>query len=52
MASSEQADLSKTDKGEWLLFKQEVKGKPVQELVVDPAAKASKPADSKTNALG
>lgn len=36
----EQADRLKTDKGEWLLFKQEVKGKPVQELVVELAAKA------------
>ncbi|MEZ8650277.1 glycine--tRNA ligase subunit beta [Vibrio splendidus] len=36
----EQADRLKTDKGEWLLFKQEVAGKPVQELVIDIAAKA------------
>ncbi|ARP36860.1 glycine--tRNA ligase subunit beta [Vibrio syngnathi] len=36
----EQADRLKTDKGEWLLFKQEVVGKPVQELVMDIAAKA------------
>ncbi|WP_413285495.1 glycine--tRNA ligase subunit beta [Vibrio sp. MA40-2] len=36
----EQADRLKTDKGEWLLFKQEVKGQAVQELVVDLAAKA------------
>ncbi|OCH09827.1 glycine--tRNA ligase subunit beta [Aliivibrio fischeri] len=36
----EQADRLKTDKGEWLLHKEEVKGKPVQELVVDFAAKA------------
>ncbi|WCE29758.1 glycine--tRNA ligase subunit beta [Vibrio sp. SCSIO 43137] len=36
----EQADRLKTDKGEWLLFKQEVKGKAVQELVVELAAKA------------
>ncbi|OBT15602.1 glycine--tRNA ligase subunit beta [Vibrio sp. UCD-FRSSP16_10] len=36
----EQADRLKTDKGEWLLFKQEVTGKPVQELVIDIAAKA------------
>lgn len=36
----EQADRLKTDKGEWLLFKQEVKGLPVQELVVELAAKA------------
>ncbi|CAM4116469.1 glycine--tRNA ligase subunit beta [Vibrio neonatus] len=38
--SVEQAERLKTDKGEWLLFKQEVKGKPVQELVLDIAAKA------------
>ncbi|MGF1701897.1 glycine--tRNA ligase subunit beta [Photobacterium makurazakiensis] len=36
----EQAERLKTDKGEWLLFKQEVAGKPVQELVIDIAAKA------------
>ncbi|ACH65158.1 glycyl-tRNA synthetase, beta subunit [Aliivibrio fischeri MJ11] len=36
----EQAERLKTDKGEWLLHKEEVKGKPVQELVVDFAAKA------------
>ncbi|MUK38224.1 glycine--tRNA ligase subunit beta [Aliivibrio fischeri] len=36
----EQADRLKTDKGEWLLHKEEVKGKPVQELVVDFATKA------------
>ncbi|GEK14927.1 glycine--tRNA ligase subunit beta [Aliivibrio fischeri] len=36
----EQADRLKTDKGEWLLHKEEVKGKLVQELVVDFAAKA------------
>ncbi|WP_063664147.1 glycine--tRNA ligase subunit beta [Aliivibrio fischeri] len=36
----EQADRLKTDKGEWLLHKEEVKGKPVQELIVDFAAKA------------
>ncbi|HAS27425.1 MAG TPA: glycine--tRNA ligase subunit beta, partial [Vibrio sp.] len=36
----EQADRLKTDKGEWLLFKQEVAGKPVQELVMDMTAKA------------
>ncbi|MFA0134060.1 glycine--tRNA ligase subunit beta [Vibrio splendidus] len=36
----EQSDRLKTDKGEWLLFKQEVAGKPVQELVMDIAAKA------------
>ncbi|UJF19321.1 glycine--tRNA ligase subunit beta [Vibrio sp. SS-MA-C1-2] len=34
------ADRLKTDKGEWLLFKQEVKGKPVQDLVIDIAATA------------
>ncbi|MDB1122615.1 glycine--tRNA ligase subunit beta [Vibrio algarum] len=38
--TAEQADRLKTDKGEWLLFKQEVKGQPAQELVVDLAAKA------------
>ncbi|MDG3086780.1 glycine--tRNA ligase subunit beta [Vibrio hannami] len=36
----DQTERLKTDKGEWLLFKQEVKGKPVNELVVDLAAKA------------
>ena len=36
----DQAERLKTDKGEWLLFKQEVKGKPVQELIIDLAAKA------------
>lgn len=36
----DQADRLSTDKGEWLLFKQEVKGKPAAELVVDLAAKA------------
>ncbi|WED21857.1 glycine--tRNA ligase subunit beta [Vibrio sp. JC009] len=36
----DQADRLKTDKGEWLLFKQEVKGKPASEIVVDLAAKA------------
>ncbi|MCV5888024.1 glycine--tRNA ligase subunit beta, partial [Escherichia coli] len=29
-----------TDKGEWLLFKQEVKGQPTSEIVVELAAKA------------
>jgi glycyl-tRNA synthetase beta chain len=36
----DQADRLKTDKGEWLLFKQEVKGQSAQELVVDLAEKA------------
>ncbi|MBD1576424.1 glycine--tRNA ligase subunit beta [Vibrio sp. S11_S32] len=36
----EQAERLKTDKGEWLLHKQQVKGQPVQALVVDMAAKA------------
>lgn len=36
----EQADRLKTDKGEWLLYKQEVKGQAVKDLVVDMAAKA------------
>ena len=36
----DQADRLKTDKGEWLLFKQEVKGKPASEIIVDLAAKA------------
>ncbi len=36
----EQAERLKTDKGEWLLYKQEVQGQPVQALVVDLAAKA------------
>ncbi len=36
----EQADRLVTDKGEWLLFKQEVKGKATSEIVVDLAAKA------------
>lgn len=36
----EQAERLKTDKGEWLLHKQSVKGQPVQELVVELAAKA------------
>ncbi|MFA0413744.1 glycine--tRNA ligase subunit beta [Vibrio renipiscarius] len=36
----DQAERMVTDKGEWLLFKQEVKGQPVKELVVAFAAKA------------
>jgi glycyl-tRNA synthetase beta chain len=36
----EQADTLKTEKGEWLLYKQEVKGKPAQELLSDLAATA------------
>lgn len=36
----DQAERMVTDKGEWLLFKQEVKGQPVKELVVGFAAKA------------
>ena len=36
----DQAERLKTDKGEWLLFKQEVKGKAAKELVVELAAKA------------
>ncbi|WP_413113696.1 glycine--tRNA ligase subunit beta [Thaumasiovibrio sp. DFM-14] len=36
----EQAERLKTDKGEWLLHKQEVKGKAAKELVVELAAKA------------
>ncbi|EDP58754.1 glycine--tRNA ligase subunit beta [Vibrio sp. AND4] len=36
----DQADRMVTDKGEWLLFKQEVKGKPTSEIVVELAAKA------------
>ncbi len=36
----EQAERLKTDKGEWLLYRQEVKGQPVQTLVIDLAAKA------------
>ncbi|CAH0541936.1 glycine--tRNA ligase subunit beta [Vibrio marisflavi] len=38
--SVEEADRLVTDKGEWLLFKQEVVGKPVKEIVIDLAAKA------------
>ncbi|CAE6878459.1 glycine--tRNA ligase subunit beta [Vibrio sp. B1FLJ16] len=36
----DQADRMVTDKGEWLLFKQEVKGQPATEIVVELAAKA------------
>ncbi|NOH35206.1 glycine--tRNA ligase subunit beta [Vibrio chagasii] len=36
----EQADRLVTDKGEWLLFKQEVKGQATSEIVVELAAKA------------
>ena len=36
----EQAERLKTDKGEWLLHKEEVKGQPVQGIVVELAAKA------------
>ncbi len=36
----DQADRMVTDKGEWLLFKQEVKGRPTSEIVVELAAKA------------
>ncbi|KPV96197.1 Glycine--tRNA ligase beta subunit [Pseudoalteromonas sp. P1-9] len=36
----EQADRLKTEKGEWLLFKQEVKGKATSEIIVDLAAQA------------
>ncbi|WP_194437314.1 glycine--tRNA ligase subunit beta [Vibrio fluminensis] len=36
----EQADRMVTDKGEWLLFKQEVKGQPTADIVVELAAKA------------
>ncbi|MDC0610892.1 glycine--tRNA ligase subunit beta [Vibrio sp.] len=36
----EQAERLVTDKGEWLLFKEEVKGQPVQDIVVELAAKA------------
>ncbi|PSW11670.1 glycine--tRNA ligase subunit beta [Photobacterium sanctipauli] len=38
--SVEQAERLKTDKGEWLLYKQEVKGKPAQELLSTLAANA------------
>ena len=36
----DQADRMVTDKGEWLLFKQEVKGQPASEIIVELAAKA------------
>jgi glycyl-tRNA synthetase beta chain len=36
----DQADRVVTDKGEWLLFNQEVKGQPTSEIVVELAAKA------------
>lgn len=36
----EQTERLKTDKGEWLLFREEVKGQAVQTLLVDLAAKA------------
>ncbi len=36
----EQADRLKTEKGEWLLYKQEVKGQATSEVIVDLAAKA------------
>lgn len=36
----EQAERLKTEKGEWLLFKQEVKGKATSEIIVDLAAQA------------
>ena len=36
----DQADRMVTDKGEWLLFKQEVKGQPTSEIIVELAAKA------------
>ncbi|EGQ8527282.1 TPA: glycine--tRNA ligase subunit beta [Vibrio parahaemolyticus] len=36
----DQAERMVTDKGEWLLFKQEVKGQPASEIVVELAAKA------------
>lgn len=38
--SVEQAERLKTDKGEWLLFKQEVKGQPTADIIADLAAKA------------
>ncbi|HBC3501516.1 MULTISPECIES: glycine--tRNA ligase subunit beta [Vibrio] len=38
--SVDQAERMVTDKGEWLLFKQEVKGQPASEIVVELAAKA------------
>ncbi|WP_428771901.1 glycine--tRNA ligase subunit beta [Vibrio sp.] len=36
----EQAERLKTDKGEWLLFKQEVKGQDTADIIADLAAKA------------
>ncbi len=36
----EQAERLVTDKGEWLLYKEEVKGQNVQEIIVELAAKA------------
>ncbi|WP_162047492.1 glycine--tRNA ligase subunit beta [Vibrio taketomensis] len=36
----DQAERMVTDKGEWLLFKQEVKGQPTSDIVVELAAKA------------
>lgn len=36
----EQADRLKTEQGEWLLFKQEVKGQAAKAIVVELAAKA------------
>ena len=36
----EQAERLKTEKGEWLLFKQEVKGKATSEIIVELAAQA------------
>lgn len=38
--SVDQAERLKTDKGEWLLYKQEVKGQPTQALLCDLAASA------------
>ncbi|MCE0493646.1 glycine--tRNA ligase subunit beta [Vibrio salinus] len=36
----DQAERLVTDKGEWLLYKHEVKGQPVQNIIIDLAAKA------------
>ncbi|WP_086981865.1 glycine--tRNA ligase subunit beta [Vibrio aphrogenes] len=36
----DQAERLKTDKGEWLLYKQEVKGQAVKDLLIEMAAKA------------
>ncbi|WP_438879820.1 glycine--tRNA ligase subunit beta, partial [Bacillus cereus group sp. Bce007] len=36
----EQADRLKTEQGEWVLFKQEVKGQAAKAIVVELAAKA------------